>query len=321
MVFGSKVYGTNLPTSDTDYKGIFVPDAQDLVMQRAAKFIKRDTKTSSSAKNTSNDIDDELVSIQTFMEFVRQGQTVALDMLFTPEQHWVSEPDSLWHALIEHRKNLIHSGTNAFVGYTKAQASKFGMKGDRLGALNKTMELLSHMDERCILQEYAKTLDIFLSDHKSKEIERIDIPTPAGRDLDMIDVPHMSIANKKVSYNCSVAYAKEVYQQAINKYGHRAKSAEVSGVDWKSCMHAVRIAYEAEELLLTGHITFPRPERELLLRIRQGQESKESVEELIDHGLERIQEAEQISTLPKKPNYSLIEKIVSDAHWSAINGD
>jgi len=83
-------------------------------------------------------------------------------------------------------------------------------------------------------------------------------------------------------------------------------------------MHAVRIAAEARELLLTGTITFPRPEKELLLAIRQGHLPYKEVEALIDQGLADIKEAELHSTLSSKPNYSYMDELVSNAHWSAI---
>jgi hypothetical protein len=45
-IFGSKLYGTEIATSDTDYKFLFLPDAQDLIMQRAAKNIQQNSKSS-----------------------------------------------------------------------------------------------------------------------------------------------------------------------------------------------------------------------------------------------------------------------------------
>lgn len=87
---------------------------------------------------------------------------------------------------------------------------------------------------------------------------------------------------------------------------HRAKLAESNdGIDWKATMHAVRIAAEAKELLLTGAITFPRPEAERLIQIRTGQVPYKEVEELIEKGLADIKDAETHSTLSNKPNHSL----------------
>lgn len=150
MMFGSHVYGTNLPTSDRDFKGVFIPDAQDLVMQRASKHIRNSTKKDDSKRNTAEDVDDELFSFQTYMELIRQGQTVALDMLFTPEKFycWEDGVSDQWLEIVHNADKLIHKGTNAFVGYTKAQAAKYGCKGDRLSALNLFMNAMKGWEGR-----------------------------------------------------------------------------------------------------------------------------------------------------------------------------
>jgi hypothetical protein len=135
----------------------------------------------------------------------------------------------------------------------------------------------------------------------------------------MREMSHLSLANKKVGYTCTVDYARQVYKLALDKYGHRARLAETNdGIDWKATMHAVRIAAEAKELLLTGFITFPRPEAELLVKIRTGQIPYKEVEALVEKGLSDIEDAEKKSILADKPNYKLMDELVSNAHWSAI---
>lgn len=322
MMFGSHVYGTNLPTSDKDFKGVFIPDAQELVMQRAAKHIRNSTKKDDSKRNTAEDVDDESFSFQTYMELIRQGQTVALDMLFTPERFYCDDvPVSpRWMEIVDNRQHLIHKGTNAFVGYTKAQAAKYGLKGDRLAALNLFMDAMSSWDGKQELGVYDSELHKLVFQAASKEAEIINIPTPNGSSGEMKDLPHLSLANKKVGYSCTVDYTRQVYKLALDKYGHRARLAETNdGIDWKATMHAVRIAAEAKELLLTGTITFPRPEAELLIKIRTGRIPYKEVEELIEKGLEDIKDAETNSSLPNKPNHVLMERLISDAHWSAIS--
>jgi hypothetical protein len=321
MMFGSHVYGTNLPTSDRDYKGVFIPDAQELVMQRAAKHIRNSTKKDDSKRNTAEDVDDELFSFQTYMELIRQGQTVALDMLFTPERFYCSDVPvhSRWLEIVANRDHLIHKGTNAFVGYTKAQAAKYGHKGDRLAALNLFMNAMKDWDGHRELGEYTAELGKLVVEANSKEAEIVRIPTPNGSSGEMREMSHLSLANKKVGYTCTVDYARQVYKLALDKYGHRARLAETNdGIDWKATMHAVRIAAEAKELLLTGFITFPRPEAELLVKIRTGQIPYKEVEALVEKGLSDIEDAEKKSVLADKPNYKLMDELVSNAHWSAI---
>lgn len=205
------------------------------------------------------------------------------------------------------------------MGYTKAQAAKYGLKGDRLAALNLFMNAMKDWNGHKELGDYASEITTLTKAADSKEVEIVFIPTPNGRDGMMRDMPHLSLANKKVGYTCTVDYARQTWQLALDKYGHRAKLAESNdGIDWKATMHAVRIAAEAQDLLETGFITFPRPEAELLVKIRTGRIRYKDVEQLIEEGLVGIKDAELNSTLPSKPNYTYMDELVSNAHWSAI---
>jgi predicted nucleotidyltransferase len=54
------------------------------------------------------------------------------------------------------------------------------------------------------------------------------------------------------------------------KKGQRPELETEFGYDTKAGMHSVRLLYEAIELMRTGRITFPRPEKDLLINIRGG---------------------------------------------------
>jgi predicted nucleotidyltransferase len=44
MVFGSHLYGTNSETSDRDYKGVFMPTREQILLQRIPHSINESTK-------------------------------------------------------------------------------------------------------------------------------------------------------------------------------------------------------------------------------------------------------------------------------------
>ena len=116
MQFGSHVYGTNVPTSDLDYKGIFIPSAKDLIMQRAAKNVNNNSNKNPNAKNTSDDVDDEMFSLGEFIKLLLQGNTAALEMLFVPDE-FILETSPTFERLRKNRDKFLHSGTSAFAGY------------------------------------------------------------------------------------------------------------------------------------------------------------------------------------------------------------
>ena len=90
------------------------------------------------------------------------------------------------------------------------------------------------------------------------------------------------------------------------------------GVDWKAMMHAVRVCHEAQELLVTHHITYPRPEAELLLRVRKGEMPYPEVAALIERGLEELEIYQAQSTLPAKPDYKAAEDLVMTVYGDIV---
>ncbi len=84
MKFGAHLYGTATPDSDMDYKGIFLPTKEELLLGRVPKSPNYSTGKDES-RNTKNDIDIELYALNYFKKLACDGQTVAMDMLHAPE--------------------------------------------------------------------------------------------------------------------------------------------------------------------------------------------------------------------------------------------
>ena len=76
-VYGSKLFGTDTPDSDTDYKGIFIPSMQDVLLKRDIEHYTYTTNTQ--GKNDRSDIDLQLYSIYKWFDLLKKGETRALD--------------------------------------------------------------------------------------------------------------------------------------------------------------------------------------------------------------------------------------------------
>lgn len=324
MQFGSHVYGTNVPTSDHDYKSIVLPVYRDIVLQRPFEFKKEATKQGS-GKNTKDDIDHGIFGLHHWLHLLVQGQTLCYDMLFTPKSFWLETeyfPAGVWEELVSNSDKLVNSRISAFAGYCQSQAAKYSLKGSNLAAYRKAIDFFSEQPSRMKLQHIRDKIKTELVDTSETETKYNGKSHPV---IQLVEIEHkvngkmeeyLQVGPKsKIPMTAHADLARQVFQEQFNKYGERAKQAETNnGIDWKALMHAVRVCKEAEELLLTGRITFPRPEASVLLQIRKGELSYKAVEDLIVKGLDDITAAKEKTSLPDAPNEQWIEDFLFDVY-------
>ena len=312
--FGSHVYGTDLPTSDLDFKAIYLPEPRDIVLQRVKPTIHENSKKGSERRNRPDEVDIETFSLAQYLKLLMEGQTVALDILFTPLKFHRQPPHPVFEQIFALRDQLISSSVAAFVGYTKQQAAKYGIKGSRMRAVKDTIEFLSQFDGMSKLGAVPTFIEFWIPGRE--HICITECKAPNGK----IE-PHLEVVNRKYPYHATVKYVLERLNEIYAEYGERARQAEKNeGIDWKALMHAVRVAHEARELLSTCQITFPRPERELLLRIRKGEMPYKKVAEIIEQGLESLGPAQEKSILRSHPDPFIADQIVFQAYKEVLRG-
>jgi hypothetical protein len=313
--FGSHLYGTNTPESDLDVKGIYLPTAREIVLNRARRNISQSRPKQEFERNTKDDIDQEFFSLGEFLKLLAEGQTVALDILFSdaeairfkgPEYH-------LFQHIYDNRFKLISKNVMAFIGYAHKQAAKYGIKGSRVRAVKDTIEFFSAFPDETLLRDIKPALDAFVA--KGDEfIKFTDILNPQDT-----SITYLEVVNRKFQLTNSVKYVKAVLQKIYNEYGHRALQAEKNeGIDWKALSHAVRVNFEGQELLSTGFITFPRPERELLLDIKLGKIGYNRVADLIEIGLKQLEELQRTSGLRGEPDFEWADNFLYEVYSGII---
>ncbi len=315
MQFGSHVYGTNTPASDLDYKAVYLPEARDILLQRVKATFNQSTKALKTARNEPGDVDTERFALQQYLRLLMEGQTVAIDMLFTPPEWYRSEPSAEWKEIQANKAKFLHKGYTSFAGYCRQQANKYGIKGSRMAAVRKTLEWLSKFDR----EEKLLTVGREAIEAHCKTIEHAAVVECRGAHGNL--EPHIEICNRKMPFHARIKQVIQVYQRIFDQYGHRALQAEKhEGVDWKALMHAVRICNQSQEFLQTGAIVFPRPEAELLVKIRTGQMPYKDVAELIEVGLAGMEEWSEKSSLPSEPDYAYAEDLVERAYRKRVTG-
>ena len=132
-------------------------------------------------------------------------------------------------------------------------------------------------------------------------------------------IMHLEVCGKKAGFTSSVRFAHDVFTKQLGAYGARAAAARsAQGVDWQAQYHALRVAYQTIELLTTGTITFPRPEAELLLKVRRGEMESTVLSELIEAKIEQIYEARKVSSLREAADARLIKTLVRESNLQTV---
>lgn len=320
--FGSHLYGTSTPASDVDYKSVFVPDADAILLQRIRATITDKRPKQPFEKNVAGEIDREAYALHRYLQLLAEGQTVALDMLFAPRWAMAADPDPVWVEIWENRTRLLSRRAASFIGYCRTQANKYGIKGSRVHAVR---EIVGWFDEAIAvhghlarLERAADTLPTFIIDRKLEHTAVIPIEHPSRPGQPIM---HLECCARKAPFTTSLKDTRAIYARLLDEYGARALQAERNeNVDWKALSHAVRVGMEALELLATGHITFPLPDAAHVLRIKKGERPYAEVAEEIEGLLERVEAAERVSSLPEAPDHETIDAIVRSAYRRSVAG-
>lgn len=298
--FGSHLYGTNTPTSDTDYKSIHLPHADQIILQRVQNVVSKSTGDPLT-KNTKDDIDDESYSLSKFLGMLRSGDMVAYEMLFVPQNQLdICTPE--WQMILSCRNKLIDRNITGFVGYIRQQVNKYGVKGSRIAAARAATEFFDVF--RGSSKAFKRVGDIPLDTiqthlvNKHDYIKLLYLPNSAN---DPREMPYLEVLNRKIDFRTGVGDAFKIVKRIFDEYGSRALAAETNqGVDWKAVYHAIRVSEQALELNRTGQITFPRPNVKELLKIKRGEYHFKDIAERLENNLELLEAEMPNSVLPEK---------------------
>src|SRR5476651_627808 len=100
-----------------------------------------------------------------------------------------------------------------------------------------------------------------------------------------------------------------------------SRRKSLRGYDTKAAMHGLRLLYECIELMLHGRITFPRPEKDLLIEVRSGEWALEKVLRQVENLKRETELAVMNSPLPEQVDRKVISEIVAEAHLEFWKSD
>ena len=326
---GSQAYGTALPTSDTDYKGIAVapPEFYFGFMNNFEQAEFRDPH------------DAVIYDIRKFFKLAADCNPNVLEVLFSHPTDVICStvPGDM---LRQHRHEFLSQrAVYTFSGYAMSQLKR--IRGHRAWLLNKPIKAptraeyglpdhtLLPADQLAEVEAAAKKqLDRWNLDLTGMEpSERIRFQTALREYMEELSVygddERYLAAMRVVGVSATVAEiaAKErVYHAAQRNWAQyqdwkskrnplRAVLEEKYGYDTKHGMHLVRLMRMCKEILVTGEVRVRRPDAEELLGIRQGDWSYEKIVEWAEAADKEVRELAKTTELPKKPNRKRLDEL------------
>jgi hypothetical protein len=112
VIRGSQAYGTNLPTSDIDYAGVYIQSQEDIYGTRYKEQINDDTN------------DTVFYEVRRFLELVASNNPTILELLNTPEDCIIYK-HPLFDEILKHKDEFITKVcAKSFGGYAIQQIKK-----------------------------------------------------------------------------------------------------------------------------------------------------------------------------------------------------
>lgn len=294
-ISGSKLYGTHNENSDTDVKFIFKPSLEDCIIGTASKNLNMNT-SSDKKSNSKDDVDCQGWSIQFFLDLLRQGDTNAIDVLYsvTNEDCLIYYPNfTKYH----YSMNKIFynpldyfdiSNMRGLLGYIVSQSDKYGLKGSRYNKLNEVyLVTLDEMKKLPQNRGFDSYIDYKLEKIYQTILEKCGDSTFCKFEVCQDGREAIRLGGKVHLLDISINEFVRRMESELGRYGERSKKA-LDGSDWKALSHAYRGIVQILELIDTKNLTFPLKDANLLKEIKNGNLSMEKTNILISEGLQTV---------------------------------
>lgn len=280
---GSKMYGTDTPESDEDFRGVCVPPLEILL----------DPFMSFDQKDSGFDTEDKTIyNLSKFMKICAECNPNITELLFVPERNILFK-DKRWERVLEN-KNLFLSkkAKFTFTGYSFSQ-----------------------------LQSIKNHRQWFVSPPKDKPHRKdfglTDSPIVSGMNLEnSLNMPYELF---KPEYHDELVREREYREEKRrwdnyvswrdNRNPQRRALEDKWGFDTKHGSHLVRLMTEGKELLLTGNITFPLENAEEIKAIKNGKYSYEEILDMAETMEKEFETWYEKSPLPKMPDRNKLKEL------------
>jgi len=323
VVSGSKAFGLDTPTSDTDIKGVFyMPQDKFLGLEYIPQIA-----------NETNDF--VYYEIGRYIELLLKNNPNILEILASPEDCILYKHPIMENLKLENFLSKLCKET--FAGYALTQIKKArGLKKKIVQPIEKerktildfcyiieqyhTIDLKSWLIEHHYTQEncglvnipHAKGLYGLFYNHENKHGYKGIEHKENSNNVSISSIPNGEKLEAYLYFNLETysSYCKEYkeYWEWVSKRNEDRFSTNLShgkNYDSKNMMHTIRLLESAERILSTGTLNVRVPNREELLAIKKGEKNYDELISKADEIMEGIMSIASMSILPDEPNRDL----------------
>lgn len=328
VLTGSRLYGTDTPSSDYDYKAVCLPGLDELLLN--TKLVNRKEKpegVGAGDKMLAGETESEYLPLQVFFDDFFSGQTYALEVAFAVMQGLHETPGKNGEKVNRHLyqqklmtelvEKFLTRNVKKMVGYAVSQSKMYGLKTQRYTSIKQFVETVQEYFETTMLSGFdlGNTPRSKAAANMMSVLRVQDTPHLLEKLLKLEHVKETTIMNARGGQEESAAIEvcekkfplSNTWQTVVSsmnatleKYGARVKEFDGEGVDWKALSHAIRITEQVLELSFEGKLTFPRPNAKFLLAVKNGEVPLEKATAYLNEAFAKVDEAVTASVLREK---------------------
>lgn len=334
-IMGSRAYGTSLPTSDTDIRGVFIQPVEDILGNEYVEQVSDKT----------NDI--VFYEIRRFLELVATNNPNILELLNAPSDCVIFK-DPIFDLVLERKDEFITKHCkNSFGGYAIAQIRKakgynkkinwdenkmkrktvldfcYVLKsGDSMPFYKwmeyKEYENLTHKDFGLAKVNHARDLYAMYRLFEDENPKGIVRDAEKSNDIQLVSIPKGRFPEAYLSFNkdgysthCKEYNSYQTWLKERNDDRFKMNKDHGKNYDSKNMMHTFRLLSMAMEIA-DGQINVRRPKEEIavLMKIRKGEYEYNDLIRDAEKLIKQVDEKFKNSNLPTEVNSELVKELL-----------
>jgi predicted nucleotidyltransferase len=287
---GSHLYGTNTPTSDEDFSGMFVaPEEYYLGLNAVEEVDLSVVSKGKDGKNNPDAVDRKLYEFRKFVRLSLENNPNVVEQLFVNKPN-VMYMNEMGLKLLDNRHLFLHRGLkHKFLGYGFSQKHKMVIRTDKFYELKNALDWMVEFNKP----------ETYMVELKDKNLPFM-----------MFKQKHVTIGDLDFELTRQLRWVVKKISERLDKVGNRKELYLSKGYDTKFASHFLRLLIEGMELLETGDLQFPLKDRQLILEVKEGKWKLNEVLKLGEELEKWVEKMSKKSPLPSQPRYEEVNRLV-----------